>query len=303
MRWMSVWILVIALYGMAAHAGTACTGQDVELQVLGSGGPEAEDKRASSSYLIWKDGKARVLVDAGGGSALRFEEAGADVSDLDVVLFSHLHVDHTSDFPALIKSSYFKQRSRPLPVYGPAGNESFPAMTVFVSGLFDPATGLYRYLGPFLNGQENGYRLQAHDVRLKANEVAKVFSQNGLVISATPQIHGPVPALAWKVEIAGRSIVFSGDTSGEPASLQQLARKADLLVAHNAIPEDAPAGVRSLHMPPSVIGRIAAGAGVKQLVLSHRMRRSLGQEPETQRLIARRYAGAVMFADDLDCYR
>src|ERR1700683_576623 len=35
-----------------------CTGRGVELQVLGSGGPELEDKRASSSYVVWKDGRA-----------------------------------------------------------------------------------------------------------------------------------------------------------------------------------------------------------------------------------------------------
>jgi len=36
-------------------------------------------KRASSSYLVWQDGQARVLVDAGGGSALRFGESGAKI--------------------------------------------------------------------------------------------------------------------------------------------------------------------------------------------------------------------------------
>src|SRR5580658_1660035 len=53
-----------------AQADTTCTGTGVELQVLGSGGPELQDKRASSSYVVWRDGKARVLIDAGGGAAL-----------------------------------------------------------------------------------------------------------------------------------------------------------------------------------------------------------------------------------------
>src|SRR5262249_13580423 len=52
-----------------------CTHKGVELQVLGSGGPELEDQRASSSYLIWQDGKPRVVVDSGGGSALQFGRA------------------------------------------------------------------------------------------------------------------------------------------------------------------------------------------------------------------------------------
>ena len=57
----------------------------VAVQVLGSGGPIADDGRASSAYLIWVDGKSRVLIDAGGGAFLRFAEAEADFRDLDFI--------------------------------------------------------------------------------------------------------------------------------------------------------------------------------------------------------------------------
>src|SRR5260370_42680707 len=98
----------------AADAQT-CGREGVAVQVLGSGGPELEDKRASSSYLVWQDGRPRILVDSGGGSALRFGQAGAHVAQLDAILFTHLHIDHSADFPALIKSSYFEERRLPLP--------------------------------------------------------------------------------------------------------------------------------------------------------------------------------------------
>jgi ribonuclease BN (tRNA processing enzyme) len=55
-------------------------------------------------------------------------------------------------------------------------------------------------------------------------------------------------------------------------------------------------------MPPSVIGTTAANAHVKQLVLSHRMLRTLGKEKETQAEIRLRYAGPIAFANDLDCF-
>ena len=72
-------------------ASTACAGQapecppaeGVALQVLGSGGPIADDGRASSGYIVWVDGKSRVLVDAGGGTFLRFGEADANFVDLE----------------------------------------------------------------------------------------------------------------------------------------------------------------------------------------------------------------------------
>ncbi len=289
--------------GSPASVAAGCTGQGVELQVLGSGGPEMQDKRASTSYLVWKDGKARILVDAGGGSALRFGEAGAQMQDLEVILISHLHIDHTADLSALIKSSYFEERTRPLPIYGPAGGADFPATTLFIADLFDPARGAYRYLGGFLRGGDGGYALQAHDVRLRSDEIRRVLSAGDAVISATPVIHGAVPALAWRIELAGHSIVFSGDTNGENGNLQRLARGADIFVAHNAVPEGQTGAPRQLHMPPSVIGAIAAAAGVKQLVLSHRMLRTLGREAETRSAIALSYAGPLYFANDLDCFR
>jgi ribonuclease BN (tRNA processing enzyme) len=289
----------------AAYASSTCTGHGVEVQVLGSGGPELQDKRASSSYLIWRDGKARVLVDAGGGAALRFGQSGAQMQDLDAILISHLHVDHTGDLAALIKSSYFEERTRELPVYGPTGNNDFPTTSVFVADLFDLVRGAYRYLGSYLQGGDGGYRLRAHDLHLRPDEIRRAFSGDGEIALATPVIHGTVPALAWRVEIDNRIIVFSGDTNGENGNLQRLAHGADIFIAHNAVPEGVTGGLRALHMPPSVIGEIAKAAGVKQLILSHRMLRTLGPEQETQtrNLIARSYTGPVSFSDDLDCFR
>jgi hypothetical protein len=119
------WLVTLHMncpFVLSADAQT-CGGEGVAVQVLGSGGPELEDKRASSSYLVWQEGRARVLVDAGGGSALRFGESGAKMSQLDVILFTHFHVDHSADFPALIFSSWFEERDRPLPVVRPSGQQ------------------------------------------------------------------------------------------------------------------------------------------------------------------------------------
>jgi ribonuclease BN (tRNA processing enzyme) len=76
-----------------------------------------------------------------------------------------------------------------------------------------------------------------------------------------------------------------------------------LFVAHNAVPEGTTGVERALHMPPSVIGRIASTAGVRQLVLAHRMLRTLGHESESLAAIRASYSGAVTFADDLQCFQ
>jgi len=281
-------------------AAQSCGAQGVAVQVLGSGGPELQDKRASSSYLVWQDGRARALVDAGGGSALRFGESGAQMSQLDVILFSHFHVDHSGDFAALIKSSWFEDRRRPLPVYGPEGNDFMPSTTEVVEDFFGDK-GMYRYLSELLvPGEEGAYKLQPHNVA-RTTGPAAAFRNDDLAASSVRVVHGGVPALAWRIEVGGKVIVFSGDTNGEGA-LRQLAANADLFVAHNAVPESAGGIERKLHMPPSVIGQIAGDAHVKHLVLSHRMLRTLGKEVQTRSEIKKRYSGPMEFANDLDCF-
>jgi len=272
------------------------------MQVLGSGGPEVEDKRASSSYLIWEDGRARVIIDAGGGSALRFGESGAKLSQLDVFLFSHFHVDHSSDFPALVFSSWFGDRTRPLPVFGPSGNKFMPSTTGFVHGLFSEPHGVWRYLSEMVEANPKGtYELQPHNVAASSTPIL-VFRDADIAVYAVSVVHGAFPALAWRVDIGGKRIVFSGDTDGQGQGLTQLASNSDIFVAHNAVSEGASGLERRLHMPPSVIGAIAANAHVKQLVLSHRMLRTLGKEDETRTEIERRFSGAIRFANDLDCF-
>ncbi len=298
---LAVFGFLLCVCGAVPAAAQSCGATGLAVQVLGSGGPELQDKRASTSYLIWQNGSARVMVDAGGGSALRFGESGANMSHVDVFLFSHFHVDHSGDFPALIFSSWFEVRKRPLSVYGPAGNGFMPSTTEFVGDLFSEPHGAWRYLSELVEGSQGSYQLQPHNVVAGSTPVL-VFRNGDMAVSAVKVVHGGFPALAWRVEIGGKRIVFSGDTNGEGEGLPRLAMDADLLVAHNAVPEGATGVERRLHMPPSVIGAIAANAHVKQLVLSHRMLRTLGKEKESEAEIRRRYSGPIAFANDLDCF-
>ena len=293
--------LALAALSTFSNAQT-CGAHGVAVQVLGSGGPELQDKRASSSYLIWQDGIPRVLIDAGGGSALRFGESGAQMSQLDVILFSHFHVDHSGDFAALIKSSWFEDRPRPLPIYGPVGNQFMPSTTEFVSDLFSDKHGAYRYLSELLEKDEkSSYKIEPHNVADSLKPV-EAFRNGNLAAYAVRVIHGGVPALAWRVDVGGKRIAFSGDTNGSGDGITQLAMNADLFVAHNSVPEGAQGVERNLHMPPSVIGQIAASAHVKHLVLSHRMLRTLGKEDQTRTEILKRYSDPLDFANDMDCY-
>lgn len=292
-------ILIFTCNSVFATVG--CGESGLWLQVLGSGGPELDDGRASSGYVIWNKGKARLLVDIGSGSMFQFEQSGASLNDLDAVMLSHMHVDHSNDLPALIKASFFSNRNSDLYVYGPSGNSFMPSATNFVHNLFGD-DGAYQYLSSYLDGSDS-YRLFPRDIDVTNKAEKVVLANSHYRLTAVPVHHGSIPALAWRVEIAGKIIVFSGDMSNRNDTLATLAKHADLLVAHNAVPEGARGIARNLHMPPSVIGQVAAKAQVKQLVISHRMNRTIGQEDNSTVQIRKQYRGPMKFADDLQCFK
>lgn len=292
---------IIFTVSLPATAAQSCRDQGVWLQVLGSGGPEAGDKRASSSYLIWHNGHARVLVDFGSGAQLRFEEAEGKIEDLAAVAFTHFHVDHSGDFPALIKASFFSSRTAELPVLGPSGNHLLPSAEQFVMRLFDQDNGVWPYLSDHLSG-EGAYPITPIVVESDSADASLAWANEEIRLLSIGVNHGPLPAVAWRVEIAGKSVVLSGDMNGRRGTLEKLAQQANLLVAHNAVPESAQGVARRLHMPPSVIGEIAGKANVEQVVISHRMLRTLERKEETTDFIRASYKGPLYFANDLDCF-
>jgi len=279
-----------------------CNNQGLWLQVLGSGGPELTDQRASTGYLVWQNGHARVLIDMGSGALLEFEKSGARIEDIEYVLLTHLHVDHSVDLPALIMGSFFTSRNQDLPIYGPTGNQLMPDTIQFVHDLFEYNKGAFRYLGDYLTG-ESAYRLLPHNVDTAVREVQVIVDRQDIKLAAIPVHHGPIPALAWRIELANRTLTISGDMNGDYHTLEKLAKDSDLLIAHNAIPEQASGVARNLHMPPSVIGQIAKDAGVRRVVLTHRMLRTLGKESESERVIRKYFTGPLDFADDGECYK
>jgi len=294
-------IFASLLLWVAPYNQSATNTDPLRVQVLGSGGPELDDGRASSSYLIWIDGKATVLVDTGTGSAVNFEKSGAQFSDLEAIAFTHLHVDHSADFPAYIKGSYFSSRSRNLLVVGPSGNMIMPSTKEFAARMIGP-NGAFAYLQNFLiEGGEN-YPLVVRDRDIKDRKVQRISLRPGLTLSSMPVHHGPVAALAWRVDIGKYSVTFSGDMNNAYDTLQHLAEATDLLVIHNAVPESAGGAAANLHIKPLIIGQVAQHSGAKKLLISHRMNRTLGDEAKTLAAIRNSYGGPVAFANDLDSF-
>jgi ribonuclease BN (tRNA processing enzyme) len=285
-----------------ASARLDCPKQALALQVLGSGGPMIDDERASSGYVIWVQGESRLLIDAGGGIFQRFSQSSARLESLDAIALSHFHVDHSADLIALLKGGYFIERTRALPIIGPSGSDLFPSTEAYLRALLDSTSGAYRYLSGYIEGGRGWFQLVPRVVDASGATPDLVVDRNGLQLQAVGVRHGHVPALGFVVTVLGKKIAFTGDQDGQSEAFVALARDADVLVAHHAIPETDDAALRALHMTPSAIGDLAAVIAPGRLVLSHIMQRALERRGEGEKAIRRRYQGPLDYANDLDCF-
>ena len=299
-------ILVVAFFLLAfcwnATAGEQCPPErGVALQVLGSGGPIADDGRASSGYIVWVNGQSKFLIDAGGGTFLRFGEVAASFNELDLIGISHFHTDHSADLPALFKSGYFSKRERSLKIAGPSGNAMFPGLESYLQHMLDGEAGAYGYLSGYLDGTDGLPLLVRTELSGPGVHTILGDEHSDIKVDAMHVPHGIVPALAYRIRLGKLIIVFSGDQNGSDASFVDFAKNATVLVMHLPIPEGAQGAALKLHAPPSTIAGIASQSAAKTLLLSHFMARSLDKLESNIQLIRTTYKGNVLVADDLDC--
>lgn len=289
-------LLLLLLLASSAQAQT-CKTSEMAVQLLGSGGPRINRERASTGYLVWHGGHGRILVDAGGGTFLRFGEAGGRIEDLSIIAISHLHPDHVSDLPALLWLSNFA-RSSPLPVAGPSGGAVTPDFPTFLRRLFDEKTGAFPLLGGTLRGAGMGVPLDAIRLDAGKREPLSVHEKSGIKVTALSVPHANVPSLAYKVETTNGTIVFGSDQTGTNPQFVTFAQGTDVLVMHLTIGAGDTGPLNALHASPTAVGQIARDAKARRLVLSH-----IG-EFDVEAAVAevkKAYAGPIVVGTDLQC--
>ncbi|WP_428419781.1 MBL fold metallo-hydrolase [Methylibium sp.] len=305
-------VLLCAGLGLGAAGAAAQTATELavspplELVVLGSGGPGAAG-RAASCYMVLVDGVPRILVDAGPGSFARLGEAKLSLARTDLVLLTHLHVDHVGELPGLLKARAVSSRG-PIAaqVFGPEGRRaakrgdaSFPSTRRLIDLLFGPQ-GAFGYLRDF----SAPLTIKATDIgtALLPNPQPKVIHSEGdLVIRAVAGHHRDAPAVIYRIDHGGKSITFSGDIDAEGLpGLRRIAKGSDLLVFNSVVldPPGSPAILYTLHTPPKAIGEVARDSGSKQLLLSHLSPFLDQSRAAVEASITQAFQGPVVFAED-----
>jgi len=255
-------------------------------------------------------GRAAIMVDTGAGSTASLARAGANPSDLDALLLTHLHPDHVSDLPALLWDEDVLERQRPLFVAGPSANEFFPDTKVFLERLFG-AAGAFPELQTVMKPSA-AFHLDIKVIDVAPLEARQVISIDGAQISAYPVPHGRAPSLAYRINGPGFSAVIASDQNGTDPGFASFARNADVLVLHTAL------SPRAVEHPfakviglPQTLGKLAAKAGAKRVVLSHLMAFpdshpsaasfSLADPGAVVAAVRSGFGGDVQLAFDLEC--
>ena len=278
----------------------------MQVVLLGTGYPAPNAERAGPSNVVIVQDKYFV-VDAGRGVVMRLATLAPRLPPITAVFLTHLHSDHISGLPDLFATGWDMGRQKPLELYGPKGTQQLvDGMLKFYAPDIHIRRDLTEHLAP------EGAKINLHEV----NE-GVVYKDNDVTLTAFRVDHAPVePAFGYKFESGGKTIVISGDTAPN-ASLVKYARGADVLVHEVYLPgffeqreaENEALGhlrasgkevARTLsryHTDAEQVGKIAAEAGVKKLVLTHIIPADAGDQ--IRALAARNFKGEIVVGKDL----
>jgi ribonuclease Z len=254
--------------------------------LTGTGTPLADIKRAGPSVAV-QAGNKLFIVDTGDGSARNLQGAGLTIGKVDAVFITHFHSDHIGGLGETMLQRWANGgHSDQLPIYGPVG------ISIVVEGF------------KIAYAQDKGYRIAHHGEKtmppsgeggkaiefdLGRNPMAGkiIYEKEGVKITAFNVDHAPVyPAVGYKFEYKGRSIVISGDTAYTENLVEQ-SKGVDLLICEalnqelvniinqnatltgNARVEKITKDILTYHISPEQAAKVAVKADVRHLTLTH----------------------------------
>jgi ribonuclease Z len=273
--------------------------------LLGTGGPRPDPNRNATTTLI-RLGEENILFDAGRGVVLQLVKAGVPLDKVGPVFITHHHYDHIGDLYDVMLATWMHGRRIPLMIYGPPDTRRIA--DAMLTQVFDK-DWQWRSMGePAFGGWK--------PVIVEDVSPGPVLETGAWKISAQVVEHGdglgfPASFLrrwtcyGYRFEAQGKVVAISGDTV-DCAGLQRLAEGADVLVqccymaSTEITSEHFRRVARYTLAAGDSVGKIAARANVKTLVLTHHLPRkdervmdALAEE------VARDFSGRIVIGRDL----
>ncbi len=297
---------LIALSLCTSGLSVAVAAEDeIKLTFLGTGAPRPSHERYGPAILV-EAGDYKIMVDAGPGMRERLFQAGGFemLTDVDHLLITHLHFDHTISAPGLWLTGWLFGRKVPMNVYGPEGTA---AMMKNFEAAYDWDIRYRTIVGVHKRGSE----LLATDVG-----PGVFFEKDGIKITAFDVEHLPIntetgeelglegATLGYRIDYGGRSVLFSGDTRSTPSTqIIPMGQDLDVLIHETQVPApgDSPeaklANVSlSVHSTPAQVAYVFEKTKPRLAVYSH----IIPPEIKSDELLGMTdYDGEMLVAEDL----
>lgn len=260
-------------YGALPPLGVGQEKKGTRLILLGTkGGPSVgrESRKNPSTLLLINN--TPYVVDCGYGVSRQLIAAGVPLNRVRYIFITHHHSDHNLEYGPLVYNAWVTGMPSRVDAYGPHGLEKMTQ--TFLSYMdFDIQTRIADEGRPDLRKLVFAHEFDGPGVVLQNDDVK---------VSASLVRHPPIKqAYAFRFDAKDRSVVISGDTTYSP-ELAVFAKGADVLVHEvlylpgvEALIKSVPNAARlrehllASHTIPEDVGKVAAQAGVKTLVLSH----------------------------------
>jgi len=276
--------------------------------LLGTASPAPRTDRFGPSTPV-EVGDQKLLFDAGRGVPIRLRQLNVPLGKINVLFVTHYHSDHTSGIPDVWLTGWlpppFGRRTTPFHVIGPVGVKAL-------------MSNLERAYALDIKIRLEDEKLPPAGIATTVEEFDKdgvVYEKNGVKVLAFTVEHGPAikPAVGYRIEYKGRSVVISGDTRYNQ-NVIKYGTGADVLVHEvaSARPELMASSVPvqriiAHHTTPREAGMVFSQAKPKMAVYTHIVLLSNEKfpEPTLDDLIAetrQTYGGLLVVGDDLTSF-
>lgn len=285
---------------------------ELRVTVLGSGNPWVTRAQASGSVLVEVGNTERdiLIFDLGSGCLGNYASLKLPVNALNKVFLTHLHADHTAEMITL-SGSYSKvgRADGPIYVWGPSGTEPRLGTRHFVESVeealaWDTAAG---------GGAINPESLKIVVSEFDFSKTQVVYDQNGVKITSFPVIHALSGPVGYRLDFAGLTFVFSGDTRAGWPLVRASEGNVDLLI-HECFPpaaalaaasglsiERATIALNAVHTSPKAAGKVFGMVKPRMAALWHTL-----LSPQVIKLIFAElgevYTGPVVQTQDLTVF-